>query len=81
MGVFGEVYINDIFVRGFKIVREVEKIIGTEDAFLYHYDYYSPEWDERIEGEVVHLRSQGLEKLISKVMEDVHEQISTLAST
>lgn len=80
MGVFGEVYINDVFVRGYKIVREVKKVIGTEDSYLYHYEYWSPEWSYRLEGAVLHIRSQGLEKLTVKVMEDVYEQIQALAS-
>ena len=84
MGVSGDVYINGEFISGFKIIRRVLPVDGTNDWYEYNYEYWYPskpsEWrGQRAEGSVEHKRSHGLEKLLSLVMEDVYEQFPTVA--
>lgn len=85
MGVFGDIYINGEFISGFKIIRNVLPVDGTDDWYKYYYEYWYPSrppgWvSQRAEGVVEHKRSNGLEKLLSLVMEDVHEQFPTVVA-
>ena len=80
MGVWGELYINETFVSAFKIVRRVLPVEGTDDWYEYNYEYRVPdEYIQTFEGSVEHKRSNGLEKLTALVMEDVYEQLQTVA--
>ena len=85
MGVFGDIYINGEFISGFKIIRTGTKLVGTEEWYEYNYEYWypskPPEWkSQRACGIVEHKYSDGLEKLLSLVMEDVHVKFPTVVA-
>ena len=78
MSVFVEVYANDVFVRRVTIDRRFQ-LLGTDDWYEYSYDVDGLQ-DFRMGGSVTHFMSDGIEKLVSKVMEDVYVKLQALVT-
>ena len=78
MSVIVEVYANDVFVRRATITQK-KQIMGADDWFEYFYDVDGLQ-DFRMGGTVTHFMSDGIEKLVSEVMEDVYVKLQALAS-